>query len=490
MPLTQRPMWWTHRSVKYKENACTDYLFRELVIEEFPDIMFEHGMVKPSLQATLLDNAKYAMDFSKCRSLDPALRNRAIALTCELLSPAFIEYPEGCPLMPLSEATTYLDKNAGPGWPMSTKYKTKGDVISSDFDLEAATGYLLSGGKAFFSVTPKEEVRSIEKLDADNIRTFTSGPIDLNVVGIQGLHYFAECLSAAWRFIPITIGMNMYNAGWDFLVRSLRFDILGNDAPKWDGHFVPELFDVCSEIMKAFCHPSCHPYIDVVVDNVKSHPALFGNGLGCWQEGGMPSGAPYTIVFNSLARLFQFVLYAAHHFPDLDLKTLKANLDVLVHGDDSLHGTSPTWRVLFHNDRLNHFFGPDGLNWGTYFVPVQELPVPPSQMRYLSHITLVKAGRFVPMHEEHSKVLASIVLNAKKDVPEVFSNQHAYHLARFWQITNSCWPDTPFWRRLVQVGLRYQKRYDPRYTNDKSWQDAKALARTDRALQSFFCDPK
>lgn len=489
MPATQEPLWWTHRSVMYKENTCTDFYFRELVREKFPDSDFEHGMVKPNLQATLLDNSKYSTDFSRCKTLHPALRDRAIDLFCDLISPAFIRFPDGCPLMPFAEATTFLDKTAGPGWPFSTKYKTKGDVLSSDCDLEAAVGYLLDGGKAFFSVTPKEEIRSLDKLAADNIRTFTSGPIDLNIAGIMGMYHFAECLSDAWRLVPITIGLNMYNAGWDFLVRKLRFDIVGNDAPKWDGHFVPELFDVCGCILKRFCKEECWEYIDCVIANVKDHPAIFGNGLGCWQEGGMPSGAPYTIVFNSLARLYQFVYYAVSVIPGVTLESFKENLDVSVHGDDSLHGSSPLWSELFANDRLNHFYGPEGLNWSTYFVPVQEKPVPPRDMRYLSHITLLRCGRYVPMHEERSKVLASIVLGAKKEVPEEFSGPHPYHLARFWQITNSCWPDTDFWRNLVNIGLAYQKKFESRYRDDLSWVRAKALARSSESLQRWFCDP-
>lgn len=521
------PLWYVNRRVRYKTQRVVDWTLHDLVVTAFPEVDFTVGMVAPTLPASMLDYSKNSTNFNNARKLDPYLVSHTKELVVALLSPAFMlesgkalcepismddavrkslhthspdldgcgEKLEGVGYLPVYDAVTYLDKNASPGWPVSLKYRTKGDVmVDGNYDLEREIEFLVScnNARAFWSITPKEEVRSIEKLMANNIRTFVSGSWVLNVIGLMGMYQFQKRVVDAWRVgrFPITIGMNMYQRGWHFHTSRMRFKQQGNDAPKWDGRVPPELIQIVVEIVCHFCSPACWPYVYCVARNMVDHPALFGNGVGLWQFGAMPSGASATIFWNSIARLFELIYFAVWHLWSTEerlvsLTELVANLDVFTHGDDSTHGVSDRWRVWFTHDRLNYLYG-DVLAWGTYFLPYQPFPVSPASLRYLSHVTVEIKGIRVPMHENRDKVLASIVLGAYREVPDGWAPE-AYHLNRFWQIVNTCFPDRDFWVRLVKVGLEYERRYDAMLYYDRSWSEAKGQRKGAEALEFFFC---
>jgi len=393
-------------------------------------------------------------------------------------------------MISFEEACSYLELSSGPGWPYSLLYRTKSDVLYSSrpCDLESAVAFLMNGGRCFWSISPKEEARPTDKLEADNIRMFKVGPIDLNILGIMCSRRFTECITEAWRYLPITIGICLYYGGWDYLLRRLRFKTTSNDAPKWDGHFVPELIEIAFEIIKRFSYRDTFPYLDVLMSNILQHPALFMNGLGIWQFGGMPSGAPITIFLNSLGRLFLLVYFIVWHFSQekrgVRSEDIAECCDILVHGDDSNHGSKWEW---FTHDRLNHLYG-EVLHWNTYFIPYQLEPVVADQFRYLSHITAKIDGIFVPVHESRSKILTSLICGNAIEIP-VGETRESYTLTRFWSIVNTCFTDSHFWERLVKVGIAYEKRYDALYSNVICWQRAKALRRDRDYLVRFFTKP-
>lgn len=487
---TQLPLWYTPRDCQFKVNRQTDEVLKESVLRHFPDVKFEHAMVRPNLDASLMDNAKYGIDFQSQENLDPNYADKTVRLLCEWLSPAFASKPDGCRLLPLPEAVAHVDKTAGPGFPMTLFGATKGDVlVNPECDVESCVQAFVAGETVpVCTVNPKEECRDTSKLADDNVRSFTVAPLDVNLAGIQGLYEFCECITKSWRILPATIGMNMYNGGWDSLVRRFRFPVLSTDHPKFDGTSNPRLINLVRRVMKYFSHRECWPYIDAVCDWVIDHPVLFGNGLGCWQFGGMPSGAPATIFFNTLVLWLQFIYFIVVHFEgEVSLDDIKENLDLVVHGDDAVHGVSKEWESWFTTENLNDLYGYQ-LRWKMNFVPYQAQPVPASEMRYLSHVTTVLRGRFVPMHESHSKILTSLVFGASSKSPPPWS-MPAFRLARMAQIVNSCFPDQYLWKKLKLVEDDYIQYHSKGRANDKEWHLALAMRRDAETLAIWFTEP-
>lgn len=466
----------------------TDGKLKELVEAEFAGFDFKHAMVLPSLDATFRDNAKYGMDFTRTHSLDADFALKTEKLLISLLSPAFAGKPDGCRLLPLHVAVSHMDKNAGPGYPYSYFGATKGEVITNpDLDFELITRKVVDGELIpIVAINAKEEVREIEKLEADNVRTFTVAPIDMNLVGIQGLYEFCECITKAWRFIPITVGMNPYQGGWHHLVSRFRWNTVSSDHPKFDGCVNPQILRLVERIIKRFCHEECHPYIKTVIDWIIDHPALFGNGLGCWQFGGMPSGAPATIFFNSLVLLTQIIYFIVDHFSgDITADSIKEHLDLAVHGDDSVHAVDPAWS-WFTCEKMNDLWC-TRLGWNMAFVPYHEEPVPPERFRYLSHLTTKLNRKWVPMHESQSKVLTSIVFGASDEPPDGWSKA-AYHLSRMVQIVNTCFPDRHFWSRLKNVEEKYIKFHSRIHSDEDEWQQALSMRRSAADLELWFTE--
>jgi len=498
--VVHHPICMTHRKVRNKPNVVKDTVLEDLCKTEFPEANWEYGVALPSLEASFIDYQKCSVDFDKCKRLDPKLIRKACDFVVYLMSPAI---PKKCDLISLSEAITLVDKNTSPGFPCSAIAPTKGEFMSGKSkahrrqrsgrereqrtapNIELLVNRLRQGGWTFYSVSTKEELRLLEKLKADNVRTFVPGSLDECLLGIESSYEFDRQLCDAPLQQPITIGICLYYGQWDEFQKKQRFPMWSTDSPKWDGHYLPLFVWVCAYVQMAFSYARVWATLFHVARLLECGMRVFGNGITIFQKGTMPSGSQRTITWNSIAKLFVLILFFVQQ--GLSLQTIQEVVDINVHGDNLRYGVREDFRDRLNPSQLNAWL--DEIHWPVYAVPYDVIPKSPPIVTYISHVSVQLNGKWVPIHETPMKLVCSIILGADREVPEGMSKE-SYHLSRFWQITNILFPDTPLWLRLVRVGEQYERMFDQKCRHDKSWRDAKAQRKSEAALVLFFTMPK
>ena len=374
-----------------------------------------------------------------------------------------------------------LDWSTGAGWPFTRLGADKREVLLWNIEWSDLVDRLVRGGYPFCSMAPKEEVRDISKLEQGSIRTFMPFSMDVQVLGAMVSYDLNQAIAAAWESIPITIGIELFNGGWSRFVHHLPFSWLYQscDAPKWDGSFAPELFEVCALMHKTFYDERDHYLIDTLMRCVGEGPMILPNGLIVWRQGGMPSGAPITILWNSFARLFMLCYHICTQFSVLppDLGRL---ITFRVHGDDGILGAVEEAREWFNDQAINRTF--ESFNWPTAWVADPPHWQKREDLVYLSHATTYVNGHAMPFRPDHSKILTALAVGARAKPPPG-ETLTSYRLTRMWQIANMCWPDRAFHRRLVAMLLRYQEEV---YEHSPEFIRAIQQRKGDRELWSFF----
>lgn len=451
------PFYLVPRRTRLKANTRMEPQLRNLAEKYFPEVSYEHGMAAPNYQDSLHDFAKHSRDWSRTRLLESDLVQKAIDLTLDFLAPAMpIKlFDRQSDMMSVQS----LDWSTGAGWPWSSLGRTKRAILEAPrfhVDWSSAMEQLRLGGYAFCSVAPKEEVRDLNKLWLGSIRTFMPFSMDLQVLGASVTFNLSDTIARHWLDIPITMGINMYEGGWDRFIRSCPANMLVQscDAPKWDGCFHPQFFNICVQIHKAFYESSAHEWIDVLGRCICESPLIFPNGLVCFRYGGMPSGAPTTILWNSFARLFMLCFFIVKVRPDLaSLAALRSRVWFRVHGDDGLLAATAQDREWFNAEAITALFASYG--WPAAWVPDSETWKSIDQVKYLSHNSVVIDGSYMPVRLSHSKILTALICGADIETPEGW-DRNSYLVGRAWQICNTTFPDRAFHVRLSSMLLEYQ----------------------------------
>lgn len=451
------PFYLVPRRTREKANTRAEPKLRELAIKYFPEVAYEHGMALPNYRDSLHDFAKHSRDWTRTRRLEADTVAKAIALTLEFLTPAMPVrlFERQSDMMSVQS----LDWSTGAGWPWSSLGRTKRSILEAPqyhVDWSLAMEQLRAGGYAFCSVAPKEEVRDLNKLWSGSIRTFMPFSMDLQVLGASVTYDLSDTIARHWFDIPITMGINMYEGGWDRFVRSCPKGMLVQscDAPKWDGCFHPQFFEICASIHKAFYEFPTHEWIDVLARCVRESPLIFPNGLVCFREGGMPSGAPTTILWNSFARLFMLCFFIVKTRPDLaSVAALRDKVWFRVHGDDGLLAATAEHQRWFNATAITELFASYG--WPAAWVPDSDEWKSIFDVKYLSHHSILIDGMYMPIRRSHSKILTALVCGADIETPDGW-DRNSYLVSRAWQICNTTFPDRAFHTRLSSMIIEYQ----------------------------------
>lgn len=481
-----RPHYSVDRTSFPKDKRCKDPVLLSFIKEEFREPhLYNYGMARPNLKAETLDTAKFNRDITTCARFDSTIYAQAVEIVIGLLQPGFAEtkYPP----VSLEEACLHLNKTTSPGWPWNRKYLTKSDFLLNE-NVHAHVERVASGGTSFWAVSGKEEPKTIEKLESDNMRSFVCGPVELNILGIMATHRWKQDLCRNWRKIPITEGIDIFHGGWQFLVQRRRFESWPSDRPKWDASFLPEGFDAVHDVISYFLTAEGQSMLQRVQQEHRCGPILLRNGRGGVRRCGEPSGGSLTIEENSIFNLFVLIysIIDLRHMRNLatTLDDVKDNLDVDVHGDDTAHGCADDWIDYCKPSALNAYWASKG--WHFLMDNWEDDRFDPSQSEYLSMITANVRGAMLPRLKGRNKVIASLALGAAKSTPLGMSEPE-YRLARAWQIVTVTYPDQEFWHRMVRVVDKYERHLFAKHgANDASLHKAAKFRRSGQQLFDLY----
>jgi hypothetical protein len=472
-----------------------DPIVRTLVEREFGNLPY--ALVQPTFSSLLLDISKYSNRWHFRQS--PSHKEVIEIMRNEIAH--LFETPlavYGC-----MEACEYLNGTSSCGWPYNQMWKNKREAIRGGdgvprLDIEVATRNFLSRRMCFWACNGKVEVRPIEKLENSNIRSFLSGSIDENVAAL--MYYGPACFKIAtgWKTIPYTYGINNFQGGWHYLTSrwpEFMNNCYSTDQPKYDGGFSPFGHFVLPEVIFPFYSVSVPPRFPDVWDGMLSvahahaaGPVVMPNGLLLWRDVGNPSGSGLTIQANSFGYRYDFLDFCLSPVRDGGLGLLPSEVSREthqdVHGDDSIIGSSSRLAESIHPERLSEFLQ-EQRGREIQITAYNEEPLPRSKCKYLSRVSILHRGCYVPSFEKPLKLVASLALNADKEIPDGFTAQ-GYQLTRMMAIRNELCFNENEWHQVSNVIDEYMKIHDKEHEFDVSWQNAKRVAKPLRFQQDRY----
>jgi len=214
-----------------------------------------------------------------------------------------------------------MDKTTSCGYPWSLKFQNKTEMLKSDSalvidDYWDNIAQITDVIMPIWTNSQKIELRHVDKLAEDNVRTFTASPIEQSVacnrLCLDMNNKFYASQGKTWS----KVGMSKFNQGWDILFRSLAKNKQGFalDGSRFDSTIMRRaLWAVCVFRWKCLCKDDQTPEnwtrLHHVYYAIINSLIVMEDGLLLIKMLGNPSGSSNTVVDNTLI-LFVYFAYA------------------------------------------------------------------------------------------------------------------------------------------------------------------------------------
>lgn len=394
-------------------------LIRDFSLEHFPEL-FEDGQLKDCAYGMTYNTARGEYNSTSKYGEDlPTMRWRSRKRATIMLSDCFAQM-ERQPILDLDSSILWLEKQTSPGYPWRNVYRTKAEVLGSDYwrawyvwwERQIFSGMMfISFWRAFI----KKEWKKLTAIFSFEPRTILASPIELTVLGnrLFGCQnsYIAQ-LGSHFR-IPCWVGSTKYNLNWDRMTRELsRFPNMNDsDAKHFDGNVRKSAFLSIKQVrMSWFKKPALvkkaveYFYVQVC------HTILIGwHGDVFSKAHGQPSGQINTLVDNSLIHLLYWFYFwcefVCKNLADLEptWASFKAHVCIFVQGDDAIYSYSDYVKKFFAAPFLRAAF----LKFGVILKHNHDEPQGFDTLEFCSMGFLKAEGHYFPT-PKRSKMLASI----------------------------------------------------------------------------------
>jgi hypothetical protein len=442
------------------------------------------GLPEPNLEASYLSLAKYAKPIPYLSATQATAMNIAFSWTERHFGP----YMAGARIKTLSEVVDGLDKTTSPGVPWTKKYATKRAMIDQwkDFEQYMEDDWARLQDEnytAIFGNSLKEEIRLVEKIKQNSLRTFTAGPIEMTIHGNRLFEDMNERFYASHIKTASVVGFSPLKGGWNELYLKLkRFNNgFALDESQYDSSLRAYMMWGCALLRWRMLRPEDQTpenltKLKVYYRNLVNTVIITAEGVFVMKQGGNPSGSVNTISDNTLI-LFTLIAYAWIMLSPESLRTYEAfddNLALALCGDDN------TWTA---SDEAVQFFNATTLieqwkNIGITTTTDSMLPRPVEDLDFLSAHTAFIEGKAVPLYDRE-KLLTSLLYSR-------FPEDPAYTLTRAAAILQIAWVDENMRSYLREFIHWLLEQYDNVLKDDLDWRRAKANIPTEGELRKLF----
>lgn len=444
----------------------------------------EWGLPVPNREAAYISLAKYAKDVPALSTEQVFAINTAMNWTEKHFGP----YMQNSRVKELDEVVEGVDKTTSPGFPWTRKYAKKRAMIDDwkDFsqfmvdDWERLRDPLYV---AVFGNSLKEEVRPRVKIDANSIRTFTAGPIEMTLHGNRLFEDMNQKFYASHLKSASVVGFSPLKAGWDALFRKLKRHPNGFalDESQYDSSLRAYLMWGCAQFRWNMLRPQDQTpenkerlleYYRNLINTV----ILTSDGVFVRKTGGNPSGSVNTISDNTLI-LFMLLAYGwIMIVPDelCSYEKFDSELALALCGDDN------TWTV---SDAALPYFNAESLikEWARIGITTTTdsmTPRPVEELDFLSAHTVFIDGIACPLYSRE-KLLTSLLYSRESENP-------AYTLVRASALLRVGWTDPQLRGYLREFISWLVEEYDIVLQNTEEWRQAKCQIPTEMDLYTLF----
>jgi hypothetical protein len=485
------------------------------LVEQGDKAMLEKAAAYRQVQPNLVASFKSVSKYDK---FQPILNKDAWELAGDWTERHFALAMGGSRIVTQELVVQELDMQTSCGFPWSLEFQTKSDFFASP--AQAALGDywdMLGQGTApevmvpIWTCAQKCELRIVEKLQANKIRTFTASPIEHSVacnrMCLDMNNNFYAGANKCWSFV----GANKYNQGFDKLYRRLSkhpnaFEL---DESEFDSSLFAEAMYGQMEIRwnlldRSDKTPENRLRLERLYESIVKSVIVLENGELIQKTTGNPSGSANTIVDNTmiLFRLFAYawIILAAEKFADSNLqKYLKASCadvkireyigsqfggytDFMEHVEAALNGDDNTFTV---SDNCVGWFNPRAVSsvWSGIGVTTNTPcfdPRPLSECTFLSQSFKQINGLWLPCPAT-DRVLSSMMYGANID-------DVRWHLMRASALRIDSWANIEVRDVLMDYINYLRRKYNDEMFGDVKFNPKRDPMSMDQVLSVYKTD--
>lgn len=405
-----------NRYVRMKSEEVLNSSFHHFLTDTKREIPKQYRMVFPNQQASFMSVSKY--DKSQPTDLDEA----AWELAGEWTIRHFRPYMGGSKVLDQEICVQEAEKQTSCGYPWNLKYKNKGEFFDDDNACRVLSDYWdsLNNDNAFVPIwtcSQKVELRDVDKLCLNKIRTFTASPVEhgvcCNRICLDMNNKFYNSNNKHWSYV----GGNKFLGGWHALYSRLNrlpnaFEL---DESEYDSSlFSAAMFGMVDfrwEMLRAEDRtPENRRRLEHLYESIVHSIIVLESGELIQKHTGNPSGSANTIVDNTviLFRLFAYawIVAAQARFGDSNRVSIEnANAkdasqrdyngsvfggysDFMEHVEAALNGDDNTFTV---SDEVVVWFNPETISkiWTSVGVTTK---TPSWAARKLHEVTFLSNG--------------------------------------------------------------------------------------------------
>jgi len=421
---------------------------KENMNQSFVDYCRKNGLKVPSEYRMAFSNAKAGyVSAAKYDKGQPKLDEAAWALAGEWTKQHFKSCMSGSGVIDEELVIQNMKKQTSAGYPWSLKYKSKAEMLDSPAKQVLSDYWDLIGSENEDNIVPiwtcsqKVEMRAVEKLRENNLRTFTACPFELSTATNR------LCLDANNGFYNgalntfSCVGFSKFLQGWNNVYEML--DVHKNayelDESQYDSSLFKKALYGQRDIRWSYLHaddqtPENHLRMDAVYEAIVNSFVVMDGGELIRKQTGNPSGSSNTVVDNTmiLFRLFAYayIVLCKERGRKFSYSDFMENVSAALYGDDNTYTCS---------DEVNEWFTPENIGriWSGIGVTTK---TPCNSARKLSEVKFLSNGFYfcerlrlwfpVP---ETGRVLSSLCWGSDKmDVRWHYLRACALRLDSYW----------------------------------------------------------
>lgn len=261
---------------------------------------------------------------SKYDKGQPKLDEGAWLLAGDWTKNHFTEFMSNSEVLDLETVLGEIPKTTSPGYPWNRKFVKKSEMLADERACAVFNDYWDLIGTAnennivpIWTCSQKVEMRAIEKLRENSLRTFTACPFELSVATNR------LCLDAnngfylGARSTFSAVGMSKFLSGWDQMYRRMteRFNnAFELDESQYDSSLFRAALFGQRDIRISFLRLEDRTEANVqrmhaVYDSIVNSVIVMDGGELIQKDTGNPSGSSNTVVDNTMI-LFRLFVYA------------------------------------------------------------------------------------------------------------------------------------------------------------------------------------
>jgi len=479
-----------NRFPRYKNKKGIDPQVKMYLDAEEVEIKTEWGLPTPNQDAAYKSLGKYGKATVNMSPEDVNKLNKAF----EYMTRQFYPYMGNSKVLPMAEAIQRLDMSTSSGCPFNEEFTKKCDLFENDpLILEWLEQDWEVLGRdpnwtTIFSSSLKEELRPLEKIAENSIRTFAAGAVDATVHGNRLFVDMNEKMYASYLASSSTIGMTPLKGNWDKLYRKLSVFSKGYalDESQYDSSLREFMMWGCAKFRWQCLRsedqtPINLQRIKTYYRNLINTVILTPEGILVMKKLGNPSGSVNTVTDNTLI-LYWLLAYAWIKQAPEDYQgyeCFEQNTSKALLGDDN------TWTV---SDEAHEFYNGRTVIevWKTVGITTTTdslEPRLPEELDFLSAHTVFIRNKAVPLYDRNKLMQSLLYAPQAHLTPETT-------LMRVTCLLQVGWTDLPFrkfCRGLIDFLLQ---EYDHLLKDDQRWIMAKCQIQTDEFYYGLFTGEK